>query len=195
MVCEAVPCGAAGGDDGVVVVEDADGEPVGAQVLPDIFHRVQLRAVGREQDGGEVVGDDERRCPVPAGPVEQEDRMRARRDGAGDFREVVVHRGGVGEGQHQSGGDAAVRAGGAEDVGPFVAGVARRARPAAALRPDPGEGALLADPRLVLEPDLERLATRGLGDRCGYRLAEVFLKASCASGSAFGWCGRTESRR
>ena len=104
---------------------------------------------------------------------------------------MVVHRGGVGEGQHQPGGDAAARAGGAEDVGPLVAGVARRPRAGAAPGPDPGERSLLADPRLVLEPDLERPAARGLGDRCGYRLAKVFLKAACASGTAFGWCGRS----
>ena len=54
---------------------------------------------------------------------------------------------------------------------------------------------LLADARLVLEPDLERSAPRGLGDRGGYRLDEVFLNASWASGSVFGWRGRTESRR
>ena len=121
--------------------------------------------------------------------------MRARRDGSGDFRQVVVHRGGVGEGQHQPSGDTAVRAGGAEDVGPLVAGIARRPRARAALRPDPGERALLANPGLVLEPDLERLGPRRLGDRRGYRLAEVFLNAACAAGSTFGWCGRTESRR
>ena len=37
LLCEAVPRDAAGIDDGVVVVEDADGEPVGSQVLPDIL--------------------------------------------------------------------------------------------------------------------------------------------------------------
>ena len=38
------------------------------------------------------------------------------------------------------------RADGAEDVGPLVAGVARRSGPGAAPCPDPGERALLADP-------------------------------------------------
>ena len=103
--------------------------------------------------------------------------MGARRDGAGDLGEMGVHRRGVGEGQHQPGGHAALRADRAEEVGPFVAGVARRPRPGAAPRPDPGERALLADPRLVLEPDLERLAARRLGERRRYRLGEVFLKA------------------
>jgi hypothetical protein len=121
--------------------------------------------------------------------------MGARRDGAGDLGEVVVHRGGIGEGHNEAGGSAAGRADRPEDVGPLVAGVARRPWSGSASGPDPGERALLADARLVLEPDLERLAAGGLGDRRGYRLGEAFLKASCASGSVFGWRGRTESRR
>ena len=113
---------------------------------------------------------------VPARAVEDEHGMGARRDGKGDLGEVGVHRGGVGEGHDEPRRHAARRADRAEDVGPLVAGVARRPRPGAALRPDPGERALLADPRLVLEPDLERLATGRLGQRRGYRLGEAFLK-------------------
>ena len=36
VVGEAVPCGAACGDDGVVAVEDADREPVASEELPDV---------------------------------------------------------------------------------------------------------------------------------------------------------------
>jgi hypothetical protein len=121
--------------------------------------------------------------------------MGARSDGAGDLGEMAVHRAGVGEGHDEARGDAALGTDRAEDAGPLVAGVARGPRPRAALRPDPGERALLADARFILEPDLERSAPRGLGDRGGYRLAEVFLNASWAPGSVFGWRGRTESRR
>ena len=132
---------------------------------------------------------------VPAGTVEDEDGMGAGGDGAGDLGEVVVHRAGIGEGHDEARGDAAAGTDRAEDVGPPIAGVARRTWARAALRPDPGERALLAYARLVLEPDLERFAPCSLGDRGGDRLGEVFLKASCASGSVFGWRGRTESRR
>ena len=96
------------------------------------------------------------------------------RDGAGDLGEVRVHRLGVGEGHDEAGGHAARRTGGAEDVGPVVAGVAHGAGAAAAARPDAGERALLADAGLVLEPDLERLVLRVLGDRRGYGFGEVF---------------------
>jgi hypothetical protein len=63
---------------GVVVVEYADGDPIGAQVLPDVLHRLNSE---REQEEGDVVRYDERSCPVPAGLVEQEDRVRARATG------------------------------------------------------------------------------------------------------------------
>ena len=102
---------------------------------------------------------------------------------------------GIGGGHDERGGGAAFGADGAEQIGPFVAPVARCAWTASASRPDPGQCALLTDARFVLEPDFERLAFGPLRERIANRLAEVFLKASWACGSAFGCCGRTESRR
>ena len=116
----------------------------------------------------------------------KESQRLATAPGPGDLGEMSVHRGGVGKGHDEARGHSALGTDRAEDVGPLVAGVARRPRPRAALRPDPGERALLADPCLVLEPDLERLVARGFGDRGGYRLAECFLKTSWAPGSVFG---------
>jgi hypothetical protein len=44
------PGGAGGVDDGVVVFEDGVGEPVLAQILPDVLDRVELRA----REGGKI---------------------------------------------------------------------------------------------------------------------------------------------
>lgn len=66
---------------------------------------------------------------MPASAVEHESGMGARGDRAGDLGEMGVHRRGVDEGQHQAGGGAVGRADRAEELGPLVAGVARRARP------------------------------------------------------------------
>jgi len=126
-----------------------------------------------ERQQGNVVGDRQGAGPVPAGAVEQHDGVGAGRDGAADLGQVQREGAGVGGGQHQRGGGGARRADGAEEVSPVEALVARCPRPAAALGPDAGEGPLLADPRLVLEPDLEWLAARRFRDRLGYRLAEV----------------------
>src|SRR5437764_11965917 len=101
---------------------------------------------------------------------------------------------GVGVGQDQGGADGALGADRAEQVGPRVATVAGRSRPGAAPRPDPGQGALLADAGLVLEPDLDRLATGMLGQRSRHQLGEAFSNAACAASSAFGCLGRTDRR-
>lgn len=88
--------------------------------------------------------------------------------------------------QDEGGGGGARRADGAEDVGPFVAPVARAAWTGSASGPDSGQRPLLADPRLVLEPDLDRLAAGVFGQNRRYRVGEVFLNASWAASSAFG---------
>jgi hypothetical protein len=93
-----------------------------------------------------------------AGAVEDDDGVSALGHGFADFGEVQVEGRGVGARQHQGGADPARRTGGPEDVGPVIAPVARRARPRALLRPDPGQRALLADASFVLEPDFKRLA-------------------------------------
>jgi hypothetical protein len=69
-----------------------------------------------------------------------------------------LHGLGVGEGQRQRGADAARRADRAEQIGVLVALVGGLARPRAAPRPLPDQAVLLADPSLVLEPDLDGLA-------------------------------------
>jgi hypothetical protein len=88
------------------------------------------------------------------------------------------HRLGIGRRHDQAGRDAALRTGGAEQIGPVVASIARRARSASTLCPNPGQGALLANPGLVLEPDFDRLAMGMLWKPRGNRRGEVFLNAS-----------------
>lgn len=127
--------------------------------------------------------------------VEDERGVRAGSDLAADLGQVQGHDLGIG-GRHDERGSGAARgAGRAEDVGPVVASVARRARPGSALGPDAGQRALLADARLVLEPDFERLALGVVGEARRHRRGEVFLNAVWAASSASGWRGRTESRR
>lgn len=57
-----------------------------------------------------------------------------------------------------------------EDIGPFVAQIARRARPRSPLRPNPRQRALLTNAGFVLEPDLQRLAAGVLGQNGRDRL-------------------------
>ena len=54
---EFIPGLACGANDLVVGFEDAVGEPVGAQELPDVFDRVEFRRARRQQDQGQVLRD------------------------------------------------------------------------------------------------------------------------------------------
>ena len=75
IVCEEVPCVAALVHDIGVAVEDGYGELVGAQVLPDVFDRVEFGRVWRERERRDVVGRHETLACVPAGAVEDEYRV------------------------------------------------------------------------------------------------------------------------
>lgn len=140
----------------------------------------------RLRPGDNVVRHDEVLPGVPTGAIQHQHGVSAGIDGAGDLREVNVHRLGVGIGHDQPDGSGAVGAGCTEDVCPLVTGVADRTGSGAALCPYPCQRPLLAYASFVLEPDLEWLSARRLGEGIGGRPGEVFLNTSCAAGSLFG---------
>ena len=109
---------------GCVIFVEAVSELVLAQIFPDVFGGVQLRRVGRQDDGRNVFWHDKVLAVMPARAVEEERGMCAGRDGFGDLLEVFVHGLGVGVGHDDPGAYAAVRADGAEQVGPFIARIA-----------------------------------------------------------------------
>src|ERR1700674_5201725 len=195
LIDELVPGMAAAVEDVVVGAEDAVGEPVVAYDLPDVFDRVEFGRFCRQRHQGDVVGDIELVGEVPAGLIEQQDGMGARRHGTGDFCQMQRHRGGIAARQDKAGGASLGRADGAEDVGRAGALIVRRRGPRSAPRPASGDLVLLADPGLVLKPDFYRLARRlARGDRVE-ALGEIFLNAARASAS-WAWCrGRSDSLR
>lgn len=158
LIDEAVPGEAAMAEDIAVGCEDAIGQLVVPHELPDVLDRVQLRRLRRQRQQGDVVGHWQLRRGVPAGLVEQEDGMGAGRDGARDLFQMQGHGVGGAAGQDQGGALSFGRADGAEDVDRAGSLIVRRRRPCAAARPAAGDLVLLADPRLVLEPDLYGLA-------------------------------------
>ena len=132
---------------------------------------------------------------MPASSIHDQQRVGVRRDQLCDLFEMQPHRLGVDRGQDQPSGDAACRAGGAKNVAPFVARIARRARAGAAPGPNAGQGALLADPGFVLKPDFQWFSLCPFRQDIRYDAGEVFLKAACAAGSVLGCSGRTDSLR
>jgi len=120
----------------------------------------------------------------------------AGRNGLGDLHEMQVHRLGVAGGQDQGRTLALLRADGAEDVGGSGALVAGRTRTRAPLGPPAGDLVLLADTRLVSEPDFYLVAVeRFLTGDCIQAGGETFLKSSITPSACAQWRGRAESLR
>jgi hypothetical protein len=175
---ELSPGGACGVDDRIVVFKDGVCEPVLAEILPDVFDRVQLRGAGRQEDRRNVVGHVELARDVPSGAVEDENGVGALGDAKRDFVEVELDHGSVGVRKHEGRPDAAGRADRAEQIGVVVAPVGRLPWPRSASGPLPDKAVLLADAGLVLKPDFGRRCLRQSVEMSLQRVREVFLKAS-----------------
>ena len=88
---------------------------------------------------------------MPARSVERDHGMCAGSDPRADLRQMQVHRRNVDVWQHKGGTDATSGANRTEQIGGDVALIVRCARAAAALGPDIGQAALLADARVRRE--------------------------------------------
>ena len=168
-------------DDVVIGFKDAVGEPVVSHELPDVFCRVEFRAFGRQRQNGDVGGKVELVRHMPAGLIEQEHGVRAGGDVFGDFSQMQVHRIGVAFGQDERRALAVLGRDRAENICRRGALILGRGRPRAAFRSAPGELVLLADARLVGEPDfyvarIDALFPRDFFQACG----EIFLNSSIA---------------
>jgi hypothetical protein len=166
-------------DEIVVGFEDAIGEPVVAHELPDVLDRVELGRFRRQGNDGDVVRHGEAHRHVPSGLIDQEHGVGAWRDGLGDLDEMQVHRLGIAGRQDQGGALTLFRTDGAEDVCRGGALIAGSARAAAALGPTASDLVLLADTRLVREPDFYLVAVdRFLARDCIQACGKTFLKSS-----------------
>ena len=110
--------------------------------------------------------------------------MGAGPDSAGDLVEMALHGVRVGPRHDDRRPGAARRADRAEEIGRAGAQVLGRPGPTAPPGPAPGQRVLLAEPHLVLEPELHRRpggqAVHDLRQPLG---EELFLNASISSGS------------
>ena len=118
---------------------------------------------------------------MPAGLIDQKRRMRARRDLRGDLGQVEVHRLSVASGHDERRALAVLGTDRAEDIGRGGSLVFRRARARAALGPTSGDLVLLADARLVREPDFYGVGLDAFfAPDLRQALGEAFLKSSMA---------------
>jgi len=106
---------------------------------------------------------------MPAGLVEDNDRVLALANRRSKVGQELLHRLGIGVGQDE--GEAVVGAGldASKDVGEREALVAEARRALTALPPNMAGPALLADPRLVLEEQSNTLALMCIGNSAEQR--------------------------
>src|SRR4051794_12090538 len=188
---ERVPGRAGGVHHGLVAAgEHAVAQPAVAQVLPHPLDRIEFGTVRGRVDEGQVRRHGQPLADVPAGPVQDERGVGPGRDRARQLGQEDLHGRGRDLGQHQRDALAALRAHGPEQVGRGEALLPHPARTRPSLVPDVREAALLPDPGLVHEPQLD---PPGVGMPVRHtpdQVRQLFLKRSCAFGSASGWTGR-----
>jgi len=159
----------------LVAIPDQRGEFVLAQVLPDVFHRVEFWAVRRQRQEADVAGHEQVLAwPVPAGTVANQNRMCAFADLRADLLQMEVHHLRVGCRGNDGCPHSTGRTDRTEDVGRVMAIIADHARAGAGGGPYIGMTAFLADPGFVLKPDFQRLALCYAGDRLANKGREVF---------------------
>ena len=167
--------------DVVVGQEDAVGEPVVADELPDVLDGIEFGAFRRERHEGEVGRYGKVVRQMPSRLVEQEHGVATRRDGGGDLGQMQVHRRGIAPRQDERRTFAQRGADGTKDVGGSGALIRWRCWPGSTPGPATRDLVLLTDPGFIGEPDfyLARLDARVLCDLCqdGW---ETFLKCSIA---------------
>lgn len=120
---------------------------------------------------------------MPSCSIKQYDSVGASCHAPRDFLDVQLHAGRAGERERQASGFAARRADRPEQPGIVVALISRLAWPRAAPGPLPHDAVLLADPSLVLEPDLDRPSLRQMAGMGAQDAGKVFLNASMTPGS------------
>jgi hypothetical protein len=168
-------------DDIVVAEEDAVGQPVVAQELPDGLYRVEFGTFGREGYEREVARDVELAGRMPSRLIEKQGGVAPGRNVLGDFIEMQLHRLGVAIRQNQADRLAFFRADRAEDVGRGGALVARRRGTRPTLCPTSGDLVLLSDTGFVGEPDFYSAGIDVLFARDFLQAGrETFLKSSIA---------------
>ena len=177
---EPVPGGAAGVDDGVVVVEQPVREEALAQIQPDTLDRVQLGRVRRQRHQGDVAGNPQRAGAVPSGLVQHHHGVLVSVALGGEAFQEQAHRFGRDLRQHERGALARGGLDGGEDVGPGEAPVAQTRRALPLQPPAVAGAAFLADSGLVLEPERDPLAGMGCGRVIERALEPFFANAACA---------------
>lgn len=157
-----------------MILEHTKAQEALSEIEPQPFDRIELGAVWRQRDQGDVVRDLKRVRAMPAGLIEHHDGMLVFRQGLGELGEVDRHRRRVGPGQDEPERFTGLGCDGAEDIGPFETLVATARRSLTLLPPAMTKPTLLSNPGFVLEIQSDGLV--GMGFNGGaQRVQEPFF--------------------
>lgn len=174
IVGEGVPGTATGIDDRVIVDEHLEAQKALSQIQPDPFDRIEFRAVGRQNDQGDVLWQDELLGAMPAGLIEHHDDMDVFGHGFGERLQKDRHGCGVGRGQDEAEGIAGFGSHGAEDIGRFEAPITDACSALAFWPPAMTKATFLTNSGFVLEVQTDRFVRMSPGGSLD-RLAELFF--------------------
>lgn len=146
------------------------------QVMPDPLDRVELWAVGRQRDQGDIVGDLQFVAAMPTSAIDDERNMNILVDLATDLSQMLLHRPAIAHRHDDRRRLFLQRADRAEDVGRGIPLILWCHRAGASWRPQPGQWVFLADARFILEPDfdfLPRACSSATCRSCDLRVVEM----------------------
>ena len=168
-------------EDVFIVGEDSVGEPIVAHILPDVLDWIELGRLGRQGDERDVFGHGQLRGDMPPGLIDEQNGVRAGRDGKRDLLEMQCHSLCVAGWEDETGRLTERGTDRAEDIGRGRSLILRGERSRAAFCPASRDLVLLTDAAFVLEPELEWFAA----GRCDRRqdVRDFFLKAATAASS------------
>lgn len=158
---------------------------VAAQIVPEVFDRIELRRVGGQLDQADVGRYFQSLARVIAGAIPDQDGLYAGRNRGREHAEKGVDCIGVEIRRQDAFGLAGRGTGSSHHVEITILRLPHRVGTRTTFRPDACQRPLLAESRLVLEEDLELLVRVRLADG-GELLGQfTFLKSACRAGSAW----------
>lgn len=152
------------GDDIFVVFEDAVREPVVTHELPEIFDGIEFRASWRQWQEGNIVGNDECSCCMPASLIKHENAVSVWADVCGDDFQMLCHGVAIGPRHDQASSFTVTGADRAKQPDRSCALIFWGTWPRPTLGPTPREFGFLPYAGFVLEPDFEGLLTHFFSD-------------------------------
>jgi hypothetical protein len=195
VVFEMAECCHEGIFDGIERVEETVGEPFFTDFVPEVFHRIAFRAVGRQPDEADIWRYRQSLSDMPSGPIHDQDDVFVGVATA-DLAEEITHERCTDLGKNQR--DHGTVVGGDRRInkGVFTNQLTGNHRTTTLGSPAATGNSDTPETRFILEHQAQRASRLGKAVSClPHDLREFFLKRRWASASTCGCRGRGATLR